>query len=481
IAIIINGGINIFSTWFDPNAKALAAIPQVTLAKNTDLPQTDVTHLVMVTQGVAAYLGQQALASNGQNLGSQYHTDPSAYTLQSVNKHLYWVAPLVYNNVWANLGNWESPGFVAVDAEDPNVSPVLHTGFHMRYVPGAILNQDLVRHVYLSGEIFGNLEDPTLEVDDSWRPFYTISYMQPTRGFTGDVVTRVLLADPQTGSVQSFAPHNVPSWVDRVIPAAVVTQYLTWWGNYHNAPWFNPSGKDQQAPASDPELVYNSVDQPVWLVPMTSSARTDKSSTGMVLFSTRDRTATFYPLAGVGTGDNVLHTFESNPHNIRSYDVEGIRLYQIYGEPTWVATFVRQNPFGETFQGIGMVSAQHLNGANVVMTDTRADALGQYSQWLADANIHGNPASGGNIVSLQGKVTRIAAATENSNTVYYILLEGKTVIYKAGLALSAKLPLVQPGDTVNVTYLDTGQSVVTLTAFDDLSIQTSSLTPGASR
>jgi hypothetical protein len=61
------------------------------------------------------------------------------------------------------------------------------------------------------------------------------------------------------------------------------------------------------------------------------------------------------------------------------------------------------------------------------------------------------------------------------------LLEGKTVIYKAGLALSAKLPLVQPGDTVNVTYLDTGQSVVTLTAFDDLSIQTSSLTPGASR
>ncbi len=159
------------------------------------------------------------LASGGKNLGSQYHTEQSEYTLQSVNHHLYWIAPLVYNNVWANLGNFQSPGYVAVDAEDPNSSATLHTGYHLRYIPDALLNQELLRHVYLSGYTYGDLADPTLEVDDSWNPYFTVSLMQPTRGFTGEVVKRVLIVDPQSGAIQNVAPNQVPGWVDRIIPA----------------------------------------------------------------------------------------------------------------------------------------------------------------------------------------------------------------------------------------------------------------------
>ncbi len=185
-ATIVNGLIVVGTTWFDGNAKALASIPTIKAAPaGAQLPPTDVNHIVLVNQGVAANLGQRSLASTGQNLGSQYHTDEASYTLQSVQGHLYWIAPLVYNNVWANVGNWESPGYVQVDAEDPNAQATLHTGFHMRYLPDAILNQDLLRHVYLSGYTGANLSEPTLEVDDSGTPYFTISLMTPTRGFTG--------------------------------------------------------------------------------------------------------------------------------------------------------------------------------------------------------------------------------------------------------------------------------------------------------
>src|SRR5262249_21668435 len=188
-AIVVNGIIAIGTTWFDPNAKALAAIPKiVNEPASTPLPQTDVGHIVLVSRGVASYLGQQVLAQGGQNLGSTYHTDRTEYTLQSVKGHLYWIAPLVYNNVFANLGNWQSPGFVAVDAEDPNASPQLHTGLHMRYLPDALLNQEIVRHVYLSGYTNGDLVDPTLEVNDDWVPYFTISLMKPSRGFTAQVL-----------------------------------------------------------------------------------------------------------------------------------------------------------------------------------------------------------------------------------------------------------------------------------------------------
>ena len=484
IALLVNGLITISTTWFDGNAKALAAIPHiVTEPSSTPLPPTDVNHIVLVTQGVASYLGQQVLAGNGQNLGSVYHTNEEEYTLQSVKNHLYWIAPLVYNNVWANIGRWETPGYVEVDAEDPNTPPQLKTGYHLRYLPDAILNQDLMRHVYLSGYTNGDLADPTLEVNDSGTPYFTISLMQPTRGFSGEVVKQVLLVDPQSGAITSYAPNNVPSWIDRVIPADSVNDYLTWWGKYINAPWFNPSGQGQQVPATDtPELVYNQVDQPVWLEPMTSNNGSDNSSTGVMLFDTKDMTGRFYPLSGLGATNNVESTFTSNPQNIRNYDVGAVQLYQIYNEPTWVATFVQKNDFGGSFQAVGIVDARHLSGANVIMASTKSEALAQYAQWLADNNVAGSaPTPTGKSVTITGQVTRINAATERGTTVYSMLLDGQTRIFKAGLALSPELPLVQPGDTVTVTYLDTQETVVTLTAFSDASIHVSGTqsTPGA--
>jgi hypothetical protein len=488
LALFGNGAITIATTWFNPNAQQLAAIPHIIVEPTSaSLPSTDVNHIVLVSHGVAAYLGQQVLASSHQNLGSLYHTDLQDYTLQSVAGHLYWIAPLIYNNVWANLGNWESPGFVAVDAEDPNVAPTLHTGLHMRYLPGALFNQDLLRHVYLSGYTNANLADPTLEVNDSWKPYYTISLMAPTRGFTGDVVKRVLLVDPQNGVIQNIASDRVPSWVDRVIPASTVLEYLQWWGEYAHAPWFNPSGAKRQVPAiggsGQAQLLYDRVgqqDEPVWLVPMTSGASTDNASTGIVLFDARDNTGRLYPISGIGVTANVESTLASNPANTRGDLVSNIQLYEIYGEPTWLATFYQPNPYGEIFQAVGIVDARHLSGSNVIMASNKEQALARYAQWLSDNGIQtGKISPTGTEVSVQSKVLRISSAVQGGTTVYTMLLAGQpNHIFQAGLPLSPELPLVQPGDTIEGTYLDTGENSVTFTSFSDLSLPLATPTPG---
>jgi hypothetical protein len=257
----------------------------------------------------------------------------------------------------------------------------------MRYLPGALFNHDLLRHVYLSGYINANLVDPILEVDDDWKPYFTVSLVAPTRGFSGEVVKRVLLVDPQSGAIQSFAPQEVPQWVDRFVPASTVLDYLTWWGRYAHAPWFNPSGANERSPdVSDSgyvQLLYDQVgqgDDPVWLVPMTSSANTGV----VVLFDTRDNTGRLYRVAGLGSAANVQSTFASSPANIRGYKVSNVQLYDIDGEPTWVATFFEPNPFGEIFQAVGLVDARHLSGSNVIMAPDRSRALAEYAQWLAN-------------------------------------------------------------------------------------------------
>lgn len=472
-ALIFNSVISIATTWFDPNAKALASIAHVTIMPaSATLPPTNVNHIVLVTQDIASFKGQQVLAQNGQNLGSKYHLDQTEYTLQSVSQHLYWIAPLEYNNIWSNLGNYDTPGYVAVDAENPDAASQLHTGYHLHYVPTAIFNQNLVRHVYLSGYTNGDLIDPTLEVRDDWQPFFTISLMQPSRGFTGETLHQVLLVDPQTGGVQVFAPDQVPSWVDRVIPKNTVSDYLGWWGLYHFASWFNPSGAQQQQLASQPELVYNDVDQPVWLAPMTSSSANDTSSTGIILYDTKRNDAQFYPLTGLGVGDTVKSTLTSNPQNIRNYDIGSVQLYEIFGEPTWVGIFTQQTTNGASFQGVGMVDARDLTPANVVMAPSRDLALASYSQFLATHNrITGSgPTSTGNAAQFTGKVIRIAPVTTSGSTIFYLQIAGQKHIFTASLSLSPQLPLVQTNDNVTGSYLETGQIVVTLNTFTDLSL-----------
>jgi hypothetical protein len=484
IAIVVSGLIVVFTTWFDSNAKALAAIPNIKMENSPTLPPTDPTHIVLVSQSVAAYKGQQVLGSNGQNLGSAYGIDPSSYTLQSINHHLYYVAPLIYNNIFVNLSNSSTPGFVVVDAENPQAVPQLYTnqnlsGSSLAYLPGAILNQDLLRHVYLSGYTYGNLVDPTLELNDQLHPYWTISIMQPTRGYTGNVLSQVLLVDAHTGAIQVYKPQDVPYWVDRVMPAATVTQYLTWWGLYHAAPWFNPSGAGQQSPASQPQLLYNNVDQPVWLVPMTSSSSNDNSSTGVFLFDTHKNQGFFYPLSGLGIGSNVQDTIQSTRANIRGYSVASIQLYQIYNTPTWVAIFVQTTSSGDIFQDVGIVDARNLNGSNVQFEPTLGQALQDYQQWLtSQGNGSSGAPTGGTTQTVKGKVLRISSVQQSTNTVYYIQIAGQNVIFTANLSLSPKLPLVQPGDTVSGTYLNTGGTVENFTTFDDLSINLSSPASG---
>lgn len=478
IGIVVAGLIVVFTTWFDTNAKALAAIPNITVENSsTPLVPTDPNHIVLVSSAVANFKGQQVLGSNGQNLGSQYNLDPNSYTLQSINSHLYYVAPLAYNNIFINLSNSSTPGFVVVDAENPQASPQLHVGAgdSLAYLPGAIFNQDLVRHVYLSGYTYGRLADPTLELDNSFHPYWTISLMVPTRGYTGEVLSKVLIVNAHTGDIVQYNPQDVPSWVDRVMPSDTVNQYLTWWGLYHAAPWFNPSGAGQQQPASSgPQLVYNNADQPVWLIPMTSNTNSDSSSTGVFLFDTHKNHAIFYPAAeGLGIGDNVQSTFASTRANILRYNVDSFQLYQICSVPTWVAIYSSNG----IFQDVGIIDAHLLNGGNVQFEPNLPSALNDYRTWLAQNNIQnscgGQVPNSGQAQTVTGKISRISSVQQGSNTIYYIQVAGQHVIFTANLTLSPKLPLAQAGDTVTITFFPSptaSSSTIALQTFDDTTI-----------
>ena len=203
---------------------------------------------------------------------------------------------------------------------------------------------------------------------------------------------------------------------------------------------------------------------------MTSASANDNSSTGVFLFDTHKNEGHFYPLAGLGIGTNESDTIQSTRANIRGYTVASIQLYQIYNTPTWVAIFVLSTNSGDIFQDVGIVDARNLNGSNVQFEPTLSAALQDYQQWLTQQGSNGATPIGGTTQSLTGKVLRVSSVQQGTNTIYYIQIAGQARIFTANLALSPKLPLVQPGDTVTGSYLNTAGTVVDFTSFDDISI-----------
>lgn len=486
----IGGAVNV---WGDGHMQEYVRAAHVTTA-GRQMPSSDPAHIVLVTNDIAAYLGQQVLSTTGQNLGSRFHFEHDAYVLQSVTVHgrptLFWIAPMDYNNLQQQANSFDTPGYVMVNAEDPNAQPILvekdlqgkSVQFH--YIPGLFGDRDLMRHVYQQGYNFCNLQDPTVEVDNNLRPWYTILCSEPLNGYEGTQPKLVLLADPTTGKVQQYQPGKQPSWVDRVVPQEDAENYVDWWGRYAHASFIdggNHAGESKRVGST--EIVYNFTngsDLPVYMMAITSNSDKDTTSTGFVLYDTNTLKGTFYPLAGVQVGDPVVTAFDKFDQNLKNYPVAGVRLYNLFGVPTWVAIYQQPNNNGDennpmaTFEAVGMVDATNLSGNNVVWGKTLDEALANYQTQLAT---QGNNAQTGTSHStgktLTGKIERLVAQTSQGSTIYTMILSGSPHLFVAQstLANAKYLNVAQVGDTVTVQYNDTTQQNVTVLAFEDITVE----------
>jgi hypothetical protein len=190
---------------------------------------------------------------------------------------------------------------------------------------------------------------------------------------------------------------------------------------------------------------------------MRSHQASNASSTGVLLYDTRDNKGIFYPgLSGLGVGDNVTHTFQNAASNIRSYPIDAVQLYSINGVPTWVGVYTQaQGEHGQSFAAVGLVDARHLNGANVIMAADMNSALSRYASYLASGGglTADEIASMAKLEKTVGQINRIGLSVELGESYYHILVGGQNQPFTATLKVSRLLPLMQVGDNVQIEYL----------------------------
>jgi hypothetical protein len=395
-------------------ALVLAVIPIVDASGLRDLtgatissakaPAADPRHVRVVPEESAIFAGEKVV---GQ-LGAYYRV--GTYTVQSENGRLVWVAPLDFQGGIQWLVRHTSPGVVIVNAENPDAPAELRQRAGLRYIPSALLNDNLRRHVWLR---YGTelLLEETLQLDAQGNPRYLVTLGRPTLGWSGEAVTAVVIVDPATGAMERIARADfgrLPAWVSRVYPPDLVIRYNDWFGRYVHG-WWNAqiARRDVHLPArADVFGIILADGRFVWFVDHTSPSATDASMTGFTYTDSRTGEMVYYTSSGGEYNSfGAQQAVAGNPivKQGRLIPTQPV-LYTLFGQNTWVIPAVADNG---KFQTLALVQAAggHVVVGNSTSASPAQDAFASVRAYLGDRS------PGTNGATIAGTLDRFAFAT----------------------------------------------------------------------
>jgi hypothetical protein len=403
-------------------------------------PAADLQHVRVVPEESAEFSGSKVL---GQ-LGAYYRV--GEYSVQSENGKLVWVAPLDFQGAVQWIARGTSPGVIVVSAENPDAPAELRQRRPLRYIPSALLNANLMRHVYMS---YGTelLLETTLQLDAAGDPKYIVTLGRPTIGWSGETVTAVVIVDPTTGAMERIPREQfagLPAWISRVYPADLALEYNDWLGRYVHG-WWNSviTKRDVHLPVRDEVFgLLLDANRFVWFADHTSPNATDDSMTGFTYMDSRSGAMVYYTSAG-GEFNSVAaeRSVSANPIITQGRLIPTQPILYNIGQNTWVVPAVASNG---KFQTLALVQAA---GGHVVVGNSSsaapvADAFAQYRAFLG-----GSTENAGVESTLEGTIDRFIAT---GNRVLFTI-RGRQQIFTIADPSNPAVLLARSGDSVRFT------------------------------
>ncbi len=437
--LLVFAGILFVAPYVD--AGGLRDLADVTLSTSLP-PSTDIRNVRVVPQESAIFQGSKVV---GQ-LGAYYRVGD--YSVQVASGRLVWVAPLEFNGVVQWLSRRTSPGVIVVSAENPDAPAELRTRAPLRYIPSALLNDNLYRHVYFRYGTERILET-TVQLDDAGNPQYICTLGRPTIGWSGTRVSGVVLVDPVDGSMRRIDRRDfgaLPSWVSRVYPADLALAYNEWFGAYVHGLWnYLVVRRDVHVPARDEVFGLLAGPRFVWFVDHTSPA-SDQSMTGFTYMDTVTGAIVYYTSSGGEFNSRGAEEAVASNPIVRQGKLIPTQplLYNAYGQNTWVVPVVAETG---KYQTVALVQAK--NGHVVVGASSSAspqvDAFAQYAAFLG---VGAAQAPAKSDRSASGTLDRIVIAGTN----VYFTVRGERRIYTYDAHADAAALLARSGDRVAFTW-----------------------------
>lgn len=403
-----------------------------------DVPLVDTSKLPLLDKDSSSKLGDRVMGQM-TDLVSQF-TVSDLYTQINYNDEITRVTPLEYANVIKYFTNHKSgvPGYIKVNSVTGKTELVrLDQG--MKYMPSAILNENLYRKLRFSylTEIFG---EASFEIDNEGNPYWIV----PTLKYTGvglkKEVSGVIILDPKTGSSKKYNVDEIPSWVDHVYPSDLIIEELDDWGTYKNGFINSIFGQKGVVNTTD-GYNYTVMNDDVYLYTGITSVASDESNIGFILCNLRTKETFFYSVSGA----EEYSAMESAKGQVQqmNYDSTFPLLINLNNKPTYLLSLKDKAGLVKMYALVDVADYQ-----KVVVTDSSEGIEKAIKNYL------GNSVIGTNEKTADIIINKINEVTIDGNT-YYYLLDFDNNKYKASIKINSNvLPFLEVNSKINITYID---------------------------
>lgn len=440
------------------NAKRYRDQMQVQESSFTDsITSISLNEIPIVDKASARQLGDKQIGMV-TGLGSQYNIDP-IYTLIIQNDTLYRVSPLEYEDFFKWFENRDKgiPGYIKVNVNDPSDVQLVTLDEGIRYSPGAFFGDNLQRHVrfqYPSAIVQGY----SFELDDNDNPYWVLPVLKPEIGMYGGLDSAgVIIVDPHSGDSNYYDLDDVPDWVDNVHSIDIAWSQIDNWGYYTNG-FFNTLFSKKDMIQTTDQYNFVSIDNQLHMFSSLTSVGSDNSIVGFALINIRTKEATFIQVGGADE-DSAKKSAQGQVQHLNYIATDPI-LLNIGDIPTYFVGLKDQEGLVKMYSFVS-VQDYAIVGVGNTVEEGRIDYLNKVN---AASNNNANLV----LTTDSGTVTTITEAIVEGQSVYYLTLDNSDKLFIAPISLSDELPLTKVGSKVKVEYLDTQQTKINVTKFDNL-------------
>ena len=415
----------------------------------TDVDQLSFDEIPMLDQASASRLGDRKLGELS-DMVSQFELSAD-YTQINYQGRPVRIASLEYGDFFKWFLNRKEglPAYITVDmgTQEAQVVRTSSLGLGgMRYSPSEYFTRDLDRTLRFSYPTYMFMS-AHLEVDEDGTPWWVCPRQSKTIGLFGgtDIIGAVLL-NACTGERAYYDIDDIPTWVDRVYTAELISEQYNYYGYYVHG-FINSLIGQKEVTITTEGTNYLALKDDVYMYTGITSVNSDQSNVGFLLSNQRTKETTYYPVAGA-----IETSAQASAQGVvqdLGYTATFPLLLNIGGQPTY---FMSLKDSSELVKMYAMVNVAQYQ---IVATGTSVAAC--ESDYVAKLQQHDIPVSvDGDLdisidqASLSGKIAEIRTAVLDGDSWYYIRLDGSSTFYAISATADRNVVVLNVGDQVSI-------------------------------
>ncbi len=435
------------------NAKKYQQLLKVENGEFTkDIEELSYDQIPLLDKDSATILGNRKMGSM-VDMVSQFEVDEIYSQINYKDKPVR-VSPLRYASAIKWLTNQSNgiPAYIMIDMATQNTTLVkLEKG--IKYSTSEYFNRNIYRHLRFNYPtyIFNEL---SFEIDEDGVPYWICPVYKFNVGlFGGKTIGRVVLCNAITGETQDLAIDEVPQWVDRAYSADLLVELYDYHGTLKHG-FFNSILGQKDCLNTTEGYNYLAIDDDVWVYTGVTSVSGDQSNVGFVLMNQRTMETKFYSIEGA-TEYSAMDSAEGQVQNLK-YEATFPLLLNISGEPTY---FIALKDNAGLVKKYAMVNVQKYQVVGI--GDTVSECEEAYKTLLLKGGIQKVEEDTREILTITGKITKIAQGVIDGNSHYYLMVEGSEEIFDVSVVNMIQIIKYEVGQEITMEYKE-GEQVNTV-------------------